>query len=769
MCTHFEHRWRAGAFVAPERIAEAGVEEAGVVVAQLADADVDREHLRGHRGGDADAFLAREDREGFRLQEAGGTGDPLERTQRLPEVLPGVGPFAGEHEHVLGGGGAPAARRAPFESDTEGDGALGVEREPVEGERSFVPVREWGLRVQSGDGLGIERGSPAFEAELGEPIPAPNTDGKREGSDLDPERAAVSGGGDVEARMSRRQDAREEVAPSGGTARIETTGEVRGEGQGLGELDEVAVAAFQHRPFPLEGQALGGEAAEAFFDRLGSGQEPGPHAVGRRAEPQVDAGGLDLGHGRGIRTGSGLDRYAEEGAQLVVDEDAGREVHGPGSVAGGRAGTRAFQHGSVPASWSVSWAVARLFRLPSRFHPTVGLPPAETTPMKIHEYQAKELLARFGVRVPNGRACTTPEEAAAAHTALGTPVTVVKAQIHAGGRGKGGGVKVVKSSEEAREAAEAILGMQLVTHQTGPEGQLVRTVWVEEGSNIDSELYVGIAIDRECQLPVFMASSEGGMEIEKVAAETPEKILKASFSPEAGLDAEDAKRLAAGIGLEGALQDKAVEFMQALAKAFCELDCSLAEINPLVTTKEGEVIALDAKINFDSNALFRHPDIVELRDLHEEDEKEIEASKYGLSYIALDGEIGCMVNGAGLAMATMDVIKLHGAEPANFLDVGGGATRETVTAAFKIVLSDPKVKGVLVNIFGGIMHCDVIAEGVCAAVKDVNLEVPLVVRLEGTNVEKGKSILENSGLPLVAASDLDDAAEKIAKAIGGKS
>ncbi len=385
--------------------------------------------------------------------------------------------------------------------------------------------------------------------------------------------------------------------------------------------------------------------------------------------------------------------------------------------------------------------------------------------MKIHEFQAKALLQRFGVKVPRGHECTTPDEAAKAHTELGTPVTVVKAQIHAGGRGKGGGVKVVKSADDARDAAEKILGMQLVTHQTGPEGQLVRRVWVEEGSNIESELYVGVALDREQQLPVMMASREGGMDIEEVAANTPEKILKAAFSPETGLDATEARRLAEGIGLTGGLADKGVAFMQALAKAFCELDCSLAEINPLVTTKEGEVVALDAKINFDSNALFRHPDIVELRDLDEEDPKEIEASKHGLSYIALDGNIGCMVNGAGLAMSTMDVIQLHGSAPANFLDVGGGASKETVTAAFKIVLSDPKVKGVLVNIFGGIMRCDVIAEGVCAAVKEVELNVPLVVRLEGTNVEKGREILEQSGLPLITASDLDDAAEKICRAV----
>jgi succinyl-CoA synthetase beta subunit len=385
--------------------------------------------------------------------------------------------------------------------------------------------------------------------------------------------------------------------------------------------------------------------------------------------------------------------------------------------------------------------------------------------MKIHEFQAKELLRKFGVNVPNGRECTTPEQAEKAHEELGTPVTVVKAQIHAGGRGKGGGVKVVKSAAEAREAAEKILGMTLKTHQTGPEGQLVRRLWVEEGSDIASEFYVGIAIDREKQLPVMMASSEGGMEIEVVAAKTPEKILKAGFCPKTGLTAEEARRLAEGIGLSGDTATKCVDFMQALAKAFVDLDCSLAEINPLVITKSGDVIAVDAKINFDSNGLFRHADIEELRDLHEEDAREIEAGKFGLSYIALDGSIGCMVNGAGLAMSTMDVISLHGASPANFLDVGGGATKEAVAAAFKIVLSDEKVKGVLVNIFGGIMRCDVIAEGICAAMEEVEVKVPLVVRLEGTNVDKGKEILGRSGLSIITADDLDDAAGKIAAAV----
>jgi succinyl-CoA synthetase beta subunit len=385
--------------------------------------------------------------------------------------------------------------------------------------------------------------------------------------------------------------------------------------------------------------------------------------------------------------------------------------------------------------------------------------------MKIHEFQAKELLRRFGVAVPRGRECQSADEAARAHAELGTAVCVVKAQIHAGGRGKGGGVKLVRSAAEARAAAEKMLGMQLVTHQTGPEGQKVRRLWVEEGSAIEKELYVGVVVDREQKRPVLMASSEGGMDIEEVAAKSPEKILKAAFEPRAGLARADAEKLARGIGLAGALVGQAADLLQALAKAFCELDGSLMEINPLVTTKDGKVLALDAKINFDDNGLFRHPDVVLLRDVHEEDPKEVEASKYGLSYIALDGNIGCMVNGAGLAMGTMDVIQLHGGAPANFLDVGGGASKENVTAAFKILLSDRHVQGVLVNIFGGIMRCDVIAEGICAAVKEVSLKVPLVVRLEGTNVDKGRDILQRSGLPIVTATDLDDAAKKICKAV----
>ena len=381
--------------------------------------------------------------------------------------------------------------------------------------------------------------------------------------------------------------------------------------------------------------------------------------------------------------------------------------------------------------------------------------------MKIHEFQGKQLLGRYGLVVPQGRECKTVDEAVAAYEELSTDICVVKAQIHAGGRGKAGGVKLVKNAEEARAAAADILGKTLVTHQTGPEGQLVRRLWVEEGSQIDREYYLGIVIDREQDLPVMMASSEGGTEIEEVAEKTPEKILKAAYSPESGLTDEDAERLARGIGIPDELVGQAKEYLQGLSKIFCELDCSLAEINPLVTTKDGKVLALDAKMNFDDNALFRHADLVELRDLDEEDAKEIEASKYDLSYISLDGDIGCMVNGAGLAMSTMDVIQLYGGSPANFLDVGGGATAEKVAAAFRIILSDENVKAVLVNIFGGIMKCDVIAEGVITAVKEVSLDVPLVVRLEGTNVERGKALLAESGLPIISADDLDDAAQKV--------
>jgi len=386
--------------------------------------------------------------------------------------------------------------------------------------------------------------------------------------------------------------------------------------------------------------------------------------------------------------------------------------------------------------------------------------------MKIHEYQAKQLLQRYGLAVPQGRVASSVDEAVAAWNELKSPLCVVKAQIHAGGRGKAGGVKLVRSAEECRSAAQAILGKQLVTHQTGPEGTLVRTLLVEKGSEIAKELYVGIALDREQRRPVVMLSTEGGMDIEEVAHKSPEKIIKAPFSPTKGLSSQEALKLVRSLKLSPGLEPQAVTFLIGLSKLFVELDCSIAEINPLIITRDNKVMALDGKINFDSNALFRHQDLLAFRDLNEENDKEIEASKYDLSYIALDGNIGCMVNGAGLAMATMDVIKLYGGEPANFLDVGGGATAEKVTAAFRIILSDAAVKGVLINIFGGIMKCDTIANGVIEAVRQVKLNVPLVVRLEGTNVELGKKLLAESGLPIQSASDLDDAAQKICAAVG---
>ena len=385
--------------------------------------------------------------------------------------------------------------------------------------------------------------------------------------------------------------------------------------------------------------------------------------------------------------------------------------------------------------------------------------------MKIHEYQAKKILGEYGVTVPAGIVCSTAEEARVAFEKLGTPVSVVKAQIHAGGRGKGGGVRLVKSAAEAAEAATTIMAKNLVTHQTSAEGQPVKTLLVEKGSNIADELYIGIAMDRAYGCPVMMASSEGGMDIEEVAANTPEKILKEPIDPEVGLRGYQARRLAKGIGIPKELQNKAIKFLTTLARAFLAKDCSLAEINPLVVTKEGELFALDAKMNFDSNALYRHPGIVEMRDLAEEDEAEVEAADAGLSYINLDGNIGCLVNGAGLAMATMDVIKLHGGEPANFLDVGGGATSDQVAQAFKIILSDTNVKGILVNIFGGILRCTTLAEGICTAVKEVDLHVPLVVRLEGTQVEEGRKILEESGLPITTAIEMTDAATKICKMV----
>ncbi len=388
--------------------------------------------------------------------------------------------------------------------------------------------------------------------------------------------------------------------------------------------------------------------------------------------------------------------------------------------------------------------------------------------MKIHEYQAKEVLRKFGVPTPKGVPCFSVDEAVKAAQSIPGKVWVVKAQIHAGGRGKGGGVKVAKSLEEVKAYASQILGMQLKTHQTGPEGQKVRRLLVEEGADIKKELYVGMVVDRVTQKVCLMASSEGGMDIEEVASKTPEKIHKIFVDPDTGITDAEADEVAGKIGIPPASVPQARAVLQALYKAFWDTDASLAEINPLVLTGDGRVVALDAKINFDSNALFRHADIVALRDLDEEDAAEIEASKFDLSYISLDGNIGCLVNGAGLAMATMDTIKLYGAEPANFLDVGGGATAEKVTEAFKIMLKNPKVKGILVNIFGGIMQCDTIAKGVVAAAREVNLSVPLVVRMKGTNDEMGRQILKDSGLPIISADNMADAAQKIVAAVAGK-
>ena len=394
--------------------------------------------------------------------------------------------------------------------------------------------------------------------------------------------------------------------------------------------------------------------------------------------------------------------------------------------------------------------------------------------MNIHEYQAKKLLAKYGVAILKGGVAYTPDEAEHVAKELGGPVWVVKSQIHAGGRGKGsfkghetegGGVRVVKSVEAVRENTKGMLGRVLVTHQTGPAGKEVKRVYIEEGCDIKRELYLGMLIDRATSRVTIMASTEGGMEIEEVAASHPEKILKVAIDPVTGFQQYHGREIAFGLGLEGKQVNTAVKFIGALYKAFIDLDCSIVEINPLVVTGAGEIIALDAKINFDDNALFRHKDIEELRDESEEDPSELEAARHSLNYVKLDGKIGCMVNGAGLAMATMDIIKLYGSEPANFLDVGGGATKERVTTAFKLILSDPNVEGILVNIFGGIMRCDVIAEGVVAAAREVSLNVPLVVRLEGTNVELGKKIMAQSGLPIIAADNLADAAEKVVKAV----
>jgi len=394
--------------------------------------------------------------------------------------------------------------------------------------------------------------------------------------------------------------------------------------------------------------------------------------------------------------------------------------------------------------------------------------------MNIHEYQAKGLLKKYGVAVPRGGVAYTPEEARKVAEELGGPVWVVKSQIHAGGRGAGrfkddpngkGGVRVVKTVDDVQTHAAAMLGHVLVTKQTGPEGKEVKRIYVEEGADIKRELYLSMLLDRASSRVTIVASTEGGMEIEEVAHNTPEKIIKVAIDPVEGLQGYHARKVAFGLGLEGKQVGACVKFLSAMYKAFVELDASLLEINPLVVTGAGEVIALDAKMNFDDNALYRHPEIEELRDESEEEASETEATKHGLNYVKLDGNIGCMVNGAGLAMATMDIIKLYGGEPANFLDVGGGATKERVTTAFKLILSDPNVEGILVNIFGGIMRCDVIAEGVVAAAREVSLHVPLVVRLEGTNVELGKKILAESGLPILSADNLADAAEKIVKSV----
>ena len=394
--------------------------------------------------------------------------------------------------------------------------------------------------------------------------------------------------------------------------------------------------------------------------------------------------------------------------------------------------------------------------------------------MNIHEYQAKELLRKYGVAVPDGKVAYTPDEAISAANDLGGPVWVVKSQIHAGGRGAGrfkdnpdgkGGVRVVKSADEVKENAAEMLGQVLVTKQTGPDGKEVKRIYVEDGCDIARELYLSMLVDRATSRVTIMASTEGGMEIEEVAEATPEKIITLDIDPATGLQGHHCRTVAFGLGLEGDQIKSATRFLSAMYKAFNELDASMLEINPLVVTGAGEVIALDAKMNFDDNGLYRQKDVAELRDEDEEDPMELEAAKHDLNYIKLDGDIGCMVNGAGLAMATMDIIKLYGGAPANFLDVGGGATKERVTTAFKIILSDPNVEGILVNIFGGIMRCDVIAEGVIAAAREVSLHVPLVVRLEGTNVDLGKKILAESGLPITSADNLADAAEKIVTAV----
>jgi len=386
--------------------------------------------------------------------------------------------------------------------------------------------------------------------------------------------------------------------------------------------------------------------------------------------------------------------------------------------------------------------------------------------MNIHEFQAKQVLGRFGAPVPKGQPASTPEEAAKAFESLGQPRAVIKAQIHAGGRGKAGGVKLISSAAEARDFATRILGKPLVTHQTGPQGRVVRRIYVEQASEVARELYLGLVVDRKAESVAIIASTEGGMEIEEVAAKTPERILTEPIDPVIGLGGFQARKIAFALGLRDKQVGQFGALLAALYRAFIETDASLIEINPLVVTKEGSVICLDAKMSFDDNGLFRHPEIRELRDPNEEDPAETEASKFDLSYVHLDGNIGCMVNGAGLAMATMDIVKYYGAEPANFLDVGGGANSQKVAAAFRILLADDRVKAVLVNIFGGIMLCDVLAQGVVDAAREVKLNIPLVVRMEGTNVDKGKQILKDSGIKVIAANDMADAARRVVEAIG---
>jgi succinyl-CoA synthetase beta subunit len=386
--------------------------------------------------------------------------------------------------------------------------------------------------------------------------------------------------------------------------------------------------------------------------------------------------------------------------------------------------------------------------------------------MNIHEFQAKQILARFGAPVPKGQPAATPAEMEAAFKALSQPRAVAKVQIHAGGRGKAGGVKVINSAAQAREFAERLLNKPLVTHQTGPQGRVVRKLYLEEASEVARELYLAMLVDRKAEAVAVIASTEGGMEIEEVAAKTPERIITEPIDPTAGMAAFQARKIAFALGLKDKQVNQFVGLLNSMYRAFNETDASLIEINPLVVTKQGSVLCLDAKMSFDDNGLFRHPDIRELRDPNEEDPTETEAAKYDLSYVHLDGNIGCMVNGAGLAMATMDIVKYFGAEPANFLDVGGGANTEKVAAAFRILLSDDRVRGVLINIFGGIMRCDVLAQGVVEAARQVNLKVPLVVRMEGTNVDQGKKILKDSGLAVIAAADMADAARRVVEAIG---